>query len=140
MHKRVQGVAGAGKSLPQFWTQTLDGVGATVLSYAIRGGMAQFAVAALGLACFAAGASGAFWLLTEGEITIGGLIFVVVVGRWPTGLRRHGLGRRGALVGLLGRRMGRDTAQARLWRCLPGGRRKGASVVGRLVIIRKLDS
>jgi hypothetical protein len=41
--------------------------------------MAQFAVAALGLACFAAGASGAYWLLTEGELTIGGVIFIVLV-------------------------------------------------------------
>lgn len=50
-----------------------------MLTYAIRGGVAQLAVAALGLACFAAGAYGAFWLLTEGELTLGGALFIVLV-------------------------------------------------------------
>ena len=79
MHQRAQGMGDGVVSLPPFWSETADGTGATLLIYAIRGGLAQFAVAVLGVACFVAGASGAFWLLTEGELTIGGMIFIVLV-------------------------------------------------------------
>lgn len=88
MRKRKEGTTEAGPAIPQYWTQTLDGTGATVLTHAIRGGMAPLIMAAFGIACLAGGIGSAYWLITEGEMSIGGAIFILVA---PGGVAAFGV-------------------------------------------------
>ena len=72
---------------PTYWSQTNDGNGQTVLTYAVRGGKAQLVLGTLGMVCLAAGAWGATWLLSGGGITAAGLVLVVLA---PGGLALFG--------------------------------------------------
>jgi len=73
--------------LPPYWTLLQDASGQTVLSYAVRGGKARLVLGALGVACLAAAAWGAFWLLSGGGLTVAGVVLVVLV---PGGLAAFG--------------------------------------------------
>ena len=72
---------------PPYWTLRQDASGQTVLSYAVRGGKAKRVLGLLGGACIAAGAWGAYWLLSGGGLTLAGVVLLVLV---PGGLVAFG--------------------------------------------------
>ncbi len=73
--------------IPAFWSQSTDGADGSVLTYAVRGGKAQIWLTLLGVLAVAGGAWGAYWLL-GGELTVAGLIFILLV---PGGLVAFGI-------------------------------------------------
>lgn len=72
---------------PPYWIRMQDASGQTVLSYAVRGGKAKRVLGLLGGACIAAGAWGAYWLLSGGGLTLAGVVLLVLV---PGGLVAFG--------------------------------------------------
>lgn len=64
---------------PRYWTRTMGNEGGEVLSYAVRGGRAQWAVSALGLGCILVALWGAAWLLADGGLTVAGILFLLLV-------------------------------------------------------------
>jgi len=73
---------------PPYWMLMQDASGQTVLSYAVRGGKAKRMLSLLGGACLAAGAWGAYWLLSGGGLTLAGVVLLVLV---PGGLMAFGV-------------------------------------------------
>ncbi len=72
----------------QYWTQAISGEGGDLLTYAVRSGGGHTFLLALGAACLIGGAWAMFWLLSEGELTIAGAIFLVLV---PGGVMLFGV-------------------------------------------------
>jgi hypothetical protein len=71
--------AGAAPEMPPHWTRDISGEGGERLTYAVRAGGGHAFLVALGALCVLGGAWAAFWLLTEGELTVAGVIFLVLI-------------------------------------------------------------
>lgn len=78
---RERGVRASGHAgdPPEFWTQSASGTGGTLLTYAVRGGKARIVLGALGWISLLSGAWFAYWMLSEGEITVAGAILLLLV-------------------------------------------------------------
>lgn len=66
------------QSAPAYWTTCREPEG-EVLTFAVRGGRYQVLIVVLGAALVASALALAGWLMVGGEMTIAGLIFIVVV-------------------------------------------------------------
>ncbi len=66
-------------SCPQFWSLRLDSSGNTVLNYAIHSGKALWLLTLLGTLCIIGSGWSIYALLAEGEITIFGIIFILLI-------------------------------------------------------------
>ncbi len=64
---------------PEHWTRAISGEGGEVLTYAVRDGGGYLFLLALGTLCLLGGAWVAYWLLTEGELTVAGALFVILI-------------------------------------------------------------
>lgn len=64
---------------PRHWTRSISGEGGDLLTYAVRGGGGHTFLLALGATCLLGGAWAAYWLLSEGELTVAGAIFVLLL-------------------------------------------------------------
>jgi hypothetical protein len=73
---------------PTNWTRAISGEGGEILTHAVRAGGGHVFLLALGALCLLGGVSGAYWLLSEGELTVAGAIFVLLV---PGGVMLFGV-------------------------------------------------
>lgn len=76
------------KHRPSRETEAISGEGGDLLTYAVRSGGGHTFLLALGAACLIGGAWAMYWLLSEGESTIAGAIFLVLV---PGGVMLFGV-------------------------------------------------
>lgn len=72
----------------QYWTQGISGEGGDLLTYAVRSGRGHVFLLALGAVCLIGGGWALYWLLSEGELTIAGAIFLLLV---PGGVMLFGV-------------------------------------------------
>jgi hypothetical protein len=75
------------QSLPSCWTVDTADTGGMRLTFAVRGGLKQYLLSALGAALLAGGLYAIYWLLTGGELTVAGFIFLVI----PAGVALFGV-------------------------------------------------
>ena len=66
------------KSPPQFWTVDSSGVEGVQLTHAVRGGVWQLVLLALGATLVLGGLYGLQWLIVGGELTAAGYVFLLV--------------------------------------------------------------
>ena len=72
---------------PSCWTVDTAQTGGTRLTFAVRGGLKQILLVALGAALLLGGMYGIYWLLVGGELTVAGFIFLLV----PAGVALFGV-------------------------------------------------
>lgn len=81
----------AGKSsapaTPSCWTVDRTETGAMRLTFAVRGGLKQYALAGLGAVLLLAGFYGVYWMLAGGELTVAGFVFLLI----PAGVALFGV-------------------------------------------------
>lgn len=73
---------------PQYWSRTISGEGCDVLTYAIREGAGYFVLLALGAALLLGGGCAVYWMTSEGELTVAGIIFLLLA---PGGVMLSGV-------------------------------------------------
>ncbi len=73
---------------PRNWTRALSGEGGEILTHAVRAGGGHAFLIALGALCLLGGAWAMYWLLSEGELTVAGVIFMILV---PGGVMAFGV-------------------------------------------------
>jgi hypothetical protein len=72
---------------PSCWTAGATDTGAVRLTFAVRGGLKQYLLAALGAALLLGGLYGSWWMLAGGELTLAGFIFLAI----PAGIALFGV-------------------------------------------------
>ncbi len=72
---------------PSCWSVAPVATGGTQLTFAVRGGLKQYLLVALGAALLLGGLYGLYWLLAEGELTLAGFIFLLI----PAGVALFGV-------------------------------------------------
>lgn len=73
---------------PKYWSRATSGEGCDVLTYAIRDGSGYFVLLALGAMLLLGGAWAIYWLISEGELTVAGVIFLLLI---PGGVMLSGV-------------------------------------------------
>jgi hypothetical protein len=74
-------------ALPSCWTRDTTDTGAMRLTFAVRGGLKQYLLVALGAALLLGGLYGIWWMLAGGELTVAGFIFLAI----PAGVALFGV-------------------------------------------------
>ena len=64
---------------PRYWSRATSGEGWDILTYAIREGAGYFVLLALGAALLLGGAWAIYWMTSEGELTVAGVIFLLLI-------------------------------------------------------------
>ncbi len=64
---------------PRYWSRAISGEGCDVLTYAIRDGAGYFVMLALGAALLLGGVRAIYWITSEGELTVAGVIFLLLI-------------------------------------------------------------
>lgn len=75
------------KTPPSCWMVDTPPTGGTRLVFAVRGGIKQVLLVALGAALLLGGLYGLYWMLTEGELTVAGFIILLI----PAGVALFGV-------------------------------------------------
>lgn len=72
-------VSSGNETPPKYWSRAISGKGGDVLTYAVRGGTGYFVLLALGAISLSGGAWAMYWLGSEGELTVAGVIFMLLI-------------------------------------------------------------
>jgi hypothetical protein len=64
---------------PRYWTRGISGEGGEIISYAVRSGRGYAFLLGLGTVFVLGGAWAMYWLATGGELTIGGLVLILLL-------------------------------------------------------------
>lgn len=64
---------------PQYWSMAISGEGGNILTYAVRSGGGYLFLLALGAICLLGGMWAMVWLTSESELTVAGIIFLLLV-------------------------------------------------------------
>ena len=80
MENNTRKEGGSSARIPPYWTSSVDSLGERKMTYAVRGGKAQVMLAILGAITLSCGIGFIVWLIRGGGLTLGGIVFMIVIG------------------------------------------------------------